>query len=108
MIRLAAALTLCAGPALAAIGNADICAKADREKRLGNMTQSQCTCLLSKGDKRMDPALGKLWKEALYTGKSRVNELRSLGMSEAKMERQMRRTLRDARRDCGVKNPFGF
>ena len=107
MIRLTFAVVLLASPALGAVGNAEICARADRENRLGDMTQTQCKCLLSRGDKRMDPALARLWKEALYTGQSRVDELRKLNMSEAKMERQMRRTMRDAQRMCGVRD-FGF
>lgn len=99
---------LAAGPALAAASNSDICARADAEARLGDMTAQQCACVLSQGDRRMDSALARLWKEALLTGKSRVAEVRALNIPERRMERQMRRTLSDARKNCGVTNPFGM
>lgn len=107
MTRLLAVLLVIAAPAHAAT-NAEICDRADRENRLGEMSPAQCTCVLSQGDRRMDGALAILWKDALYTGQSRVEEVRALGLSQAKLERQMRRTLRDARRKCGVSNPFGM
>lgn len=91
-----------------AAGNAEICARAEADNRLGEMTLTQCTCLLTQGDRRMDARLAQLWKRALLTGDSQVEAVRALGIPERRMERQMRRTLSDARKRCGVSNPFGF
>ena len=107
ILRAAAILLVLAGPALAAT-NGQICETAKGDDRLGDMTVAQCACVLSQGDRRMDKRLAKLWKEALQTGESRVREVRALGLGERRMERQMRRTLRDARKNCGVDNPFGM
>ena len=109
MTRVLALLALLgAGPALGAATNGDICAQAGKEARLGDMTPAQCTCVLAQGDRRMDSRLARLWKEALLTGQSRIEEVRALNIPERRMERQMRRTLADARKNCGVQNPFGM
>lgn len=108
MIRATLFLCLFASPVLASVSNAEICAKAGSDNRLGEMTEAQCACFLDQGDRRMDRRLARLWKEALYTGQSREAEVLALGISQSKMERQMHRTLRDARKSCGVQNPFGL
>lgn len=97
-----------AGETHLAASNAQICARMAGEGRLGAMQPQQCVCFLAQGDRHMDSALARLWKEALLTGESREGQVAALDLSQARMERQMRRTLRDTRRKCGVANEFGF
>lgn len=108
-LRAALALALLAPlPALAQPADAEICARAASEGRLGEMSPAQCTCLLAQGSRNMEPALVRIWKDALLTGESRIEELRALGRSEEELAAQMQATLAAARQTCGLANPYGY
>ena len=66
------------------------------------MSKSQCLCFMKQGNKYLDPRVVKLWREALYYKESRMDEIVELGISKAKLTRQMRKLARGAKRVCGI------
>lgn len=63
---------------------------------------SQCLCLMKQGEKHLDPRLAKLWREALYYEESRMDQMMDLGISKAKLLRQMKKVALGGRKSCGI------
>lgn len=78
------------------------CEKMIARGNSSNMSITQCLCLMEQGNKHLDQRVGILWREALYFGESRMNEIANLGISEAKLTRQMKKLALKAKRVCRI------
>ena len=100
----AAVIWLALSPSLAvALTGSETCTRMIAGENSGDMDMSQCLCLMKQGDKYLDSRVVSLWREALYFKESRMEQISKLGISEARLSRQLKKTARAARRNCGIK-----
>jgi len=79
-----------------------MCIQAISDGRMGAMNIQQCQCLADVARRQLSTPLYLLWTESLYTGTSRMKEIRELEQSVQSMTDQINQTVEIAAAICGI------
>lgn len=86
------------------ISVADMCTAARADDRMGDLSQSQCTCFYGQARNTLDPDVGDRLIYALYTGKGQGDYLDNLPSERrAQVAAQMRAVV-DKAPACGIED----
>lgn len=79
-----------------------MCIQAISDGRMGAMNIQQCQCLADVARRHLSAPLYMLWTESLYTGTSRMNEIKQLGQSVQSITDEINLTVEIAAVTCGI------
>ncbi len=79
-----------------------MCIQAIAEGRMGAMNIQQCQCLADVARGELSAPFYMLWTESLYTGSSRMKEIKQLGQSVQSMTDEINQTVEIAAKTCGI------